>query len=78
LLNQLQTLVDSGNSVILIDHDMKLAAASDWVIDIGPGAGDEGGRIVAAGPPAKVAASKASRTAPYLRRALGERLVAAA
>jgi len=78
LLNQLQTLVDSGNSVILIDHDMKLAAASDWVIDIGPGAGDDGGRIVAAGPPAKVAASKASRTAPYLRRALGERLVAAA
>ena len=78
LLNQLQTLVDSGNSVILIDHDMKLAAASDWVIDIGPGAGDDGGRIVAAGPPAKVAASKASRTAPYLRRALGEGLVAAA
>ena len=78
LLNQLQTLVDSGNSVILIDHDMKLAAASDWVIDVGPGAGDDGGRIVAAGPPAKVAASKASRTAPYLRRALGEGLVAAA
>jgi len=72
LLNQLQTLVDSGNSVILVDHDMKLAAASDWVIDIGPGAGDDGGRIVAAGPPAKVASSKASRTAPYLRRALGQ------
>ena len=72
LLNQLQTLVDSGNSVILVDHDMKLAAVSDWVIDIGPGAGDDGGRIVAAGPPAKVASSKASRTAPYLRRALGQ------
>jgi excinuclease ABC subunit A len=41
------------------------------VIDIGPGAGDEGGRIVASGPPAKVAAFRASRTAPYLDRALG-------
>ena len=78
LLNQLQALVDSGNTVILVDHDMKLAAASDWVIDIGPGAGDEGGRIVAAGPPAKVASSRASRTAPYLRRALGEEAMATA
>ena len=69
LLNQLQTLADSGNTVILVDHDMKLAAASDWVIDIGPGAGDDGGRIVAAGPPAEVAASGTSRTAPYLGRA---------
>lgn len=78
LLGQLQALVDAGNSVVLVDHDMKLAAASDWVIDIGPGAGDEGGRIVAAGPPAKVASSKASRTAPYLRRALGEKPIATA
>jgi len=50
---------------------MKVAAGSDWVIDIGPGAGDEGGGIVASGPPAKVSACKASRTAPYLDRALG-------
>lgn len=71
LLNQLQSLVDSGNTVILVDHDMKLAAASDWIIDIGPGAGDDGGRIVAAGQPAKVASSSVSRTAPYLGRALG-------
>jgi excinuclease ABC subunit A len=78
LLNQLQALVDSGNSVILVDHDMKLAAASDWVIDIGPGAGDKGGRIVAAGPPAKVASARTSRTARYLRRALGEEAVATA
>ncbi len=49
---------------------MKVAAASDWVIDIGPGAGDEGGRIVATGPPAKVAESRVSRTALYLDRAL--------
>jgi excinuclease ABC subunit A len=78
LLNQLQTLVDAGNTVILVDHDMKLAAASDWVIDIGPGAGDDGGRIVAAGPPAKLASSKGSYTAPYLRRALREEAIATA
>ncbi len=70
LLGQLNALVDAGNSVILVDHDMKVAAASDWVIDIGPGAGEEGGRIVASGPPAKVAGSRASRTGPYLDRAL--------
>lgn len=77
-LGQLHALVDAGNSVVLVDHDMKVAAASDWVIDIGPGAGDEGGRIVASGPPAKVAACRASRTAPYLDRALGGGPVAAA
>ncbi|MFA6153730.1 excinuclease ABC subunit A [Mesorhizobium sp.] len=71
LLGQLHALVDAGNSVVLVDHDMKVAAASDWVIDIGPGAGDEGGRIVASGPPAKVSSCKTSRTAPYLDRALG-------
>ena len=70
LLGQLNALVDAGNTVILVDHDMKVAAASDWVIDIGPGAGEEGGQIVTSGPPAKVASSKASRTAPYLARAL--------
>ncbi|QCO00177.1 excinuclease ABC subunit UvrA (plasmid) [Azospirillum argentinense] len=72
LLDQLHALVDAGNSVVLVDHDMKVAAASDWVIDVGPGAGDEGGRIVASGPPAKVVTCRASRTAPYLDRALGE------
>ena len=47
-------------------------AGSDWVIDMGPGAGDEGGRVVAAGPPAAIAQSRESRTAPYLERFLGE------
>jgi len=75
LLGQLHALVDAGNNVILVDHDMKVAAASDWVIDIGPGAGDEGGRIVASAPPAKVAACRASRTAPYLARALSGGIV---
>ena len=68
LMAQLDGLVESGNTVIVVEHEMKVVAASDWVIDIGPGAGDEGGRIVASGPPAEVARSPTSRTAPYLAR----------
>lgn len=71
LLGQLNALVDAGNTVIVVDHDMSVAASSDWIIDVGPGAGEEGGRIVASGPPVEVARSKASRTARYLRRAIG-------
>jgi excinuclease ABC subunit A len=71
LVQQLDTLVAAGNTVLLVEHDMRVVAASDWVIDVGPGAGDEGGRIVAEGPPREVAAVRASRTAPYLARALG-------
>ena len=70
LLTQLDSLVEAGNTVIVVDHDMSVAAASDWVIDMGPGAGDEGGRIVASGPPEAVAGDPASRTAPYLRSSL--------
>ena len=62
LMAQLDGLVDAGNTVIVVEHDMQVVAGSDWVIDIGPGAGDEGGRVVAAGPPAEVA--KAPRAAP--------------
>ncbi|WFS03392.1 excinuclease ABC subunit UvrA [Rhizobium tumorigenes] len=68
LVVQLNALVEAGNTVVVVDHDMTVAAASDWVIDIGPGAGDEGGRIVAKGTPQQVASSKGSRTAPYLKR----------
>jgi excinuclease ABC subunit A len=70
LLAQLQTLVEAGNTVIVVEHDMRIVAASDWVMDIGPGAGDEGGRVVASGAPADVARCRGSRTAPYLLRAL--------
>jgi excinuclease ABC subunit A len=66
LVSQLYGLVEAGNTVIVVEHDMRVVAGSDWVIDIGPGAGDEGGRIVAAGVPAEIAMSSASRTAPYL------------
>lgn len=69
LMQQLFGLVDAGHTVIVVEHDMQVAAASDWIIDLGPGAGDEGGRIVAQGPPAEVAQSRTSRTAPYLARA---------
>jgi excinuclease ABC subunit A len=70
LVAQLESLVDAGNTVICVEHEMRVVAASDWVIDIGPGAGDEGGRIVAQGTPAEVARSRTSRTAPYLNRHL--------
>ena len=70
LVAQLSSLVDAGNTVICIEHDLRVVAASDHVVDIGPGAGDEGGQIVAQGTPAEVARSRTSRTAPYLARYL--------
>ncbi len=73
LMKQLDKLVTAGNSVIVVEHDMDVVSHSDWIIDIGPGAGEDGGLVVAEGPPAKVAHSKGSRTAPYLRQ-FGKRL----
>ena len=72
LVVQLDGLVEGGNTVIVIEHDMRVVAASDWVIDVGPGAGEEGGRMVACGTPAMVSLEKKSRTAPYLARFLAE------
>ncbi|MGW2304166.1 ATP-binding cassette domain-containing protein [Streptomyces sp. NPDC001809] len=71
LMRQLHGLVDAGHSVVVVEHDMDVVAAADWVVDLGPGGGDEGGRIVAEGPPDRVARAAESRTAPYLLRALG-------
>jgi excinuclease ABC subunit A len=70
LLTQLHGLVDAGNTVIVVEHNVQVLVDSDWLIDVGPGAGEEGGWIVAAGSPAQVAGVKASSTAPYLRAAL--------
>ena len=70
LIAQLRRLVESGNTVIVVEHDMSVVAASDWVIDIGPGAGDEGGKIVAAAVPADFASAPGSRTARYLAKFL--------
>ena len=66
LMTQLDGLVESGNTVIVVEHDMRVVTASDHVIDIGPGAGEEGGRIVAAGPPAEIATNLESKTAAFL------------
>ena len=66
LMAQLNGLVATGNTVIMVEHDMQVASNSDWIIDMGPSAGDEGGLIVAQGTPKEVAKSKESRTAPFL------------
>jgi excinuclease ABC subunit A len=70
LLTQLNRLVDAGNTVVVVEHDMGVVAAADWVIDLGPAGGTAGGRIVAEGTPAAVAAHPHSRTAPYLAQRL--------
>ena len=70
LLAQLHGLVDSGNTVVVVEHEMRVVVSADWVVDVGPGAGDEGGRIVATGTPAQVAKARKSRTAPFLAQAL--------
>src|SRR5450756_1619408 len=72
LVKQLNGLVDGGNTVLVVEHDMALVAQSDWVIDMGPGAGDEGGRVVASGIPSAIASAKSSKTAPYLARTLAD------
>ena len=66
LMSQLDRLVDAGNTVVVVEHDMGVVANADWVIDVGPGAGDEGGTIVFAGRPGELAAAGVGRTAAYL------------
>ncbi|MGE2717310.1 ABC transporter [Mycolicibacterium litorale] len=63
---QLHRLVDAGNTVVVAEHDMRVVAGSDWVVDLGPGAGTDGGQVVAAGTPREVSRAEGSRTAPYL------------
>ncbi len=70
LMMLMHALVDGGNTVIVVEHDMDVVASADWVIDLGPGAGDLGGKVVAKGTPEKVAKSTSSRTAPYLAKKL--------
>ena len=70
-MEQLDGLVAAGDTVVVVEHDMRVAAASDWIIDMGSGAGDEGGKIAVAGTPAHVAKAERSRTAPYLAGSLG-------
>jgi excinuclease ABC subunit A len=70
LLQVLGRLLDAGHSVLLIEHNLDVIRAADWVIDLGPEAGDAGGRVVAAGRPEDVALVEASHTGRYLRVAL--------
>jgi len=70
LLVQLNRLVEGGHSVVVVEHDMRVVAQSDWVIDIGPGAGDAGGKVVVSGTPQEVAGCADSRTAAFLAKAL--------
>jgi excinuclease ABC subunit A len=70
LLNVLHRLVDEGNTVIVIEHNISVIAEADYIIDLGPEAGDAGGEVVACGTPEQVAKNRVSRTAPFLRKVL--------
>jgi len=67
LLKVFQRLVDAGHSVVVIEHNLDVIKSADWVIDLGPGAGDEGGKVVAQGTPEEIAACDASPTGKFLR-----------
>ena len=68
LLGVFQTLIDAGATVIVIEHDLDVIRNADYIIDMGPGGGEEGGRIVAAGTPKEIAAAEASATGRFLRQ----------
>ena len=70
LLRVLHRLVDAGNTVVLIEHHLDMIKNCDWIIDLGPGAGDKGGRVIATGTPEKVIRTKRSHTGQYLRKVL--------
>jgi excinuclease ABC subunit A len=71
LLGVLRTLTEKGNTIIVIEHNLDVIKTADWVVDLGPEGGDEGGRIVAEGTPESVAGVRASYTGQFLRRSLG-------
>jgi len=70
LLKVLHRLVDEGNTVIVIEHNLRVIAEGDYIVDLGPEAGDAGGELVACGTPEQVAKDRVSRTAPFLRKVL--------
>jgi excinuclease ABC subunit A len=70
LLKVLQRLADAGNTVVIIEHNLDIIKSADWIIDLGPGAGDRGGRVVAVGTPEDIAADKKSATGEYLKKVL--------
>jgi len=70
LLNVLHKLVDEGNTVIVIEHNLSVIAEADYLVDLGPEAGEKGGEVIATGTPEEVAKNRISRTAPFLRKIL--------
>jgi excinuclease ABC subunit A len=70
LLEVLHRLVDKGNTVVVIEHNLDVVKTADWVIDLGPEGGELGGRVVAEGPPEKIAQAKGSHTGQFLRKVL--------
>ncbi|MGE5209444.1 MAG: excinuclease ABC subunit UvrA, partial [Alphaproteobacteria bacterium] len=70
LLNVLHRLVDEGNTVMVIEHNLSVIAEADYIVDLGPEAGDAGGEVVACGTPEQVSKNRVSRTAPFLRKVL--------
>ncbi len=70
LIHVLHRLVESGNTVVVIEHNLDLMANADWIIDMGPEGGDGGGKVIANGTPAKIVKSKRSKTAPFLEKLL--------
>ncbi len=74
LLKSLRHLIDRGHTVIIIEHNMEMIKSADYIIDMGPEGGENGGNVVAAGTPEQVAASPQSHTGRYLKQALEERL----
>ena len=74
LLDVLRSLVDQGNTIVVIEHNMEVIKTADWIIDLGPEGGDKGGRVVAVGTPEDVAAAKGSYTGQYLASHLRHRL----
>jgi excinuclease ABC subunit A len=70
LLEVLHRLVDKGNSVVVIEHNLDVIKTADWIIDLGPEGGERGGRVVAEGTPEEVAGVAESHTGHFLRRAL--------
>lgn len=67
LVQELNRLVDAGNTVVVVEHDLRVVAGADWVVDLGPGAGARGGRVLVEGTPADVAACPESATGAWLR-----------
>jgi excinuclease ABC subunit A len=71
LLDVLHRLTDAGNTVIVIEHNLDVIKTADWIVDLGPEGGDEGGHIVAEGPPEVVAGAEGSYTGRFLKGMLG-------